>query len=44
MQKLFLASLFKDVSQIFVEFANEKLAGKRGLFQLLHYQANWIFM
>lgn len=28
MQKLFLASLFKDVSQIFVEFANENLAGK----------------
>ncbi len=27
-RKLFLASLFKDVSQIFVEFANEKLAGK----------------
>lgn len=28
MQKLFLASLFKDVSQIFVDFANENLAGK----------------
>lgn len=28
MQKLFLASLFKDVSQIFAEFANENLAGK----------------
>lgn len=32
MQKLFLASLFKDVSQIFVEFANENLAGKRVTF------------
>lgn len=28
MQKLFLASLFKDVSQIFVDFANEALVGK----------------
>ena len=28
MQKLFLASLFKEVSQIFVDFANEKLVGK----------------
>lgn len=28
MHKLFLASLFKDVSQIFVDFANENLAGK----------------
>lgn len=28
MQKLFLASLFKDVSQIFVDFANENLVGK----------------
>lgn len=28
MQKLFLASLFKDVSQLFVDFANENLAGK----------------
>lgn len=28
MQKLFLASLFKDVSQIFVDFANETLVGK----------------
>lgn len=29
MHKLFLASLFKDVFQIFVDFANENLAGKR---------------
>lgn len=28
MQKLFLASLFKDVSQILADFANENLAGK----------------
>lgn len=28
MQKLFLASLFKDVSKIFVDFANDDLAGK----------------
>lgn len=28
MQRLFLASLFKDVSQIFVDFANENLVGK----------------
>lgn len=28
MQKLFLASLFKDVFQIFADFADEKLAGK----------------
>lgn len=28
MKKLFLASLFKDVSEIFAEFANENLAGK----------------
>lgn len=28
MQKLFLASLFKDVFQIFVDFANENLVGK----------------
>lgn len=28
MQKLFLASLFKDVSQIFVEFADDNLVGK----------------
>lgn len=28
MEKLFLASLFKDVSQIFVDFANENLVGK----------------
>ena len=28
MQKLFLASLFKDVAQIFLDFANENLAGK----------------
>lgn len=28
MKKLFLASLFKDVSQIFVDFANENLIGK----------------
>lgn len=28
MQKLFLASLFKDVSQIFIDFANENLEGK----------------
>lgn len=28
MQKLFLASLFKDVYQIFADFANENLAGK----------------
>lgn len=28
MQKLFLASLFKDVSQIFIEFADELLTGK----------------
>lgn len=28
MQKLFLASLFKDVFQIFIDFANENLVGK----------------
>lgn len=28
MQKLFLASLFKDVSQIFIDFADENLVGK----------------
>lgn len=28
MQKLFLASLFKDVAKIFVDFVNENLAGK----------------
>ena len=28
MQKLFLASLFKDVLQIFIDFANENLVGK----------------
>lgn len=28
MQRLFLASLFKEVSQIFVDFANENLVGK----------------
>ncbi len=28
MQKIFLASLFKDVSQIFVSFVNENLIGK----------------
>ncbi len=28
MQKLFLASLFKNVSQIFVDFVNEPLSGK----------------
>ena len=28
MKKLFLASLFKNVTQIFVDFANENLAGK----------------
>lgn len=28
MQKLFLASLFKDVSPIFIDFANETLVGK----------------
>ena len=28
MKKLFLASLFKDVSEIFVDFANENLEGK----------------
>ncbi len=28
MQKLFLASLFKEVSQMFVDFANENLVGK----------------
>lgn len=28
MQRLFLASLFKDVSQIFQDFANENLVGK----------------
>ena len=28
MQKLFLASLFKDVAQIFLDFANENLVGK----------------
>lgn len=28
MQKLFLASLFKDVSQLFIDFANENPAGK----------------
>ena len=28
MQKLFLASLFKDVSQIFIDFANETLVSK----------------
>ena len=28
MQKLFLTSLFKNVSHLFVEFANENLVGK----------------
>lgn len=28
MQKLFLASMFRDVYQIFVDFANENLPGK----------------
>lgn len=28
MQRLFLASLFKDVSHLFVDFANEELVGK----------------
>jgi dipeptidase E len=28
MQKLFLSSLFKDVFQIFIDFANENLVGK----------------
>lgn len=28
MKRMFLASLFKDVSQIFVDFANENLVGK----------------
>lgn len=28
MQKLFLASLFKDVFQLFIDFANENLVGK----------------
>ena len=28
MKKLFLASLFKDVSQVFVDYINENLAGK----------------
>ena len=28
MQKVFLASLFKDVSQIFIDSIDEKLAGK----------------
>lgn len=28
MKKLLLASLFKNVTQIFVDFANENLAGK----------------
>lgn len=28
MRKLFLASLFKDVSQLFIDFADENLAGK----------------
>ena len=32
MKKLFLASLFKDVSHIFVNFANENLVGKRVTF------------
>lgn len=32
MQKLFLASLFKDVTEIFADFANENLAGKRVTF------------
>ena len=32
MHKLFLASLFKEVSQIFVDFANENLVGKRVTF------------
>lgn len=29
MQKLFLASLFMEVSQIFIDFANENLVGKK---------------
>ena len=36
MQKLFLASLFKDVFQIFIDFANENLVGKT-VIQLLMY-------
>ncbi len=32
MQKLFLASLFKDVFQLFKEFANESLEGKKVTF------------
>lgn len=32
MKKLFLASLFKDVSQIFVDFANENLVSKKVTF------------
>lgn len=32
MQKMFLASLFKDVSQIFIEFSDEHLAGKTVIF------------
>ena len=28
MQRIFLASLFKDVSCLFVDFANENLVGK----------------
>jgi len=32
MQKLFLASLFKDVFQLFTEFANESLEGKKVTF------------
>ena len=39
MQRLFLASLFKDVSQIFQDFANENLVGKTVTFiPILHYQ------
>ncbi len=32
MQKLFLASLFKEVAHQFAEFAGEPLAGKRGVY------------
>lgn len=41
MQKLFLASLFKEVSQIFEDFANENLVGKTVTFiRQLHCQIN----
>lgn len=41
MQKLFLTSLFKDVSEIFMDFANENLEAKTVTFiQQLRCQIN----